>query len=151
MTGEADGSGSFVDTNVFVYAAGAPDDKRAQVAQALLRELMRTDALRTSTQVIQELFVTLTRKIAPPLSAEQTLQYLDEIAAWPIFTPDYRAVRDAVLLSGRARLSFWDSLVVVAAARSGASRLYTEDLHDGQTILGVEVVNPFRRRQPHPS
>jgi predicted nucleic acid-binding protein len=32
---------------------------------------------------------------------------------------------------------------VVAAARSGAHRLYTEDLNHGQRILGVEVVNPF--------
>ena len=33
-----------------------------------------------------------------------------------------------------------------AAARSGAKRIYTEDLQDGQIILGVEVVNPFRRQ-----
>jgi predicted nucleic acid-binding protein len=44
-------------------------------------------------------------------------------------------------------LSFWDALVVVAAARSGAKRLYTEDLQNGQMLLGVEVVNPFRGSQ----
>jgi predicted nucleic acid-binding protein len=53
------------------------------------------------------------------------------------------AIRDAVELSVSARLSFWDALVVVAAARLGAKRLYSEDLQDGQTILGLEVVNPF--------
>jgi predicted nucleic acid-binding protein len=34
--------------------------------------------------------------------------------------------------------------VVVAAARAGTGVLYTEDLNDGQEILGVRVVNPFR-------
>jgi len=46
-------------------------------------------------------------------------------------------------LSSSAIFSFWDALVVVAAARSGAKRVYTEDLQAGQVVLGVEVVNPF--------
>jgi predicted nucleic acid-binding protein len=56
---------------------------------------------------------------------------------------DYAAIRAAVRLSDQATLSFWDALVVVAAARSGAAVLYTEDLNDGQEILGVRVSNPF--------
>jgi predicted nucleic acid-binding protein len=137
---------AFVDTNIFVYALAADDDRRSLVAQKLVRELMVTQALRTSTQVLQELFVTLTRKIRTPLTAEQALRYLDQIAVWPVVVTDYGAVRDAIELSAGASLSFWDALVVVAAARSGAKLLYTEDLQDGQSILGVEVVNPFRGR-----
>ncbi len=37
-----------------------------------------------------------------------------------------------------------DALIVVAAARLGPTRIYTEDLNDGQVIAAVEVVNPFR-------
>lgn len=33
--------------------------------------------------------------------------------------------------------------LVVAAARIGATELYTEDLTDGQEILGVRIANPF--------
>jgi predicted nucleic acid-binding protein len=90
------------------------------------------------------LFVTLTRKVRTPMTAQQALRYLDQLAAWPVVVLDYGGVREAIELSASARLSLWDALVVVAAARSGAKRLYTEDLQDGQTILGVEVVNPFR-------
>jgi predicted nucleic acid-binding protein len=57
---------------------------------------------------------------------------------------DYPAIREAAKLSADRQLSFWDSLILVAARRSGARRIYTEDLQDGQTILGVRVVNPFR-------
>jgi len=53
------------------------------------------------------------------------------------------AIRSAVRLADQAELSFWDALVVVAAARSGAAVLYTEDLNDGQEILGVRISNPF--------
>ena len=134
----------FVDTNILVYALAADDQKRSPVAQELLRELMRAQTLHTSTQVLQELFVTLTRKVRTPLTAEQALRYLDQIAAWPVAVLDYGAVRSAVELCSTCSLSFWDALVVVAAARSGAKRLYTEDLQDGQIILGVEVANPFR-------
>jgi predicted nucleic acid-binding protein len=135
---------SFVDTNVLVYALAADDVRRSPVAQKLLRELMSAQVFQTSTQVLQELFVTLTRKVRTPMTAQQALRYLDQLAAWPVVVLDYGGVREAIELSASARLSLWDALVVVAAARSGAKRLYTEDLQDGQTILGVEVVNPFR-------
>jgi predicted nucleic acid-binding protein len=135
---------SFVDTNVLVYALAADDIRRSPVAQKLLRELMTAQVFQTSTQVLQELFVTLTRKVRTPMTAEKALRYLDQIAAWPVAALDYGAVRHAVELSASAKLSFWDALAIIAAARSGGKRLYTEDLQDGQTILGVEVVNPFR-------
>ena len=134
---------SFVDTNVLVYALASDDAKRSPIAQALLRKLMEGQVMHTSTQVLQELYVTLTRKVRPPMKPEQALRYLDHIAAWPVVVLDYEAVRTAVQLSSGKSLSFWDALVIVAAARSGSKRLYTEDLQDGQTILGVEVVNPF--------
>ena len=133
----------FVDTNVLVYAFAGDDAKRSPIAQALIRELMAARLFHTSTQVLQELFVTLTRKIRAPLSVDQALRYLDQIAVWPVTVTDYQAVRDYVELTQRARLSFWDALVIVAAGRSGAKRLYTEDLQHGQNILGIEIVNPF--------
>jgi predicted nucleic acid-binding protein len=134
---------SFVDTNVLVYALAADDARRSPVAQKLVRELMAARVFQTSTQVLQELFVTITRKVRTPLAAEQALRYLDQIAAWPVAVLDYGAVRDAIELSVSHTLSFWDALILIAAARSGAKRLYTEDLQDGRTILGVDIVNPF--------
>ena len=134
---------SFVDTNVLVYAFAGDDPTRAPIAQQLLQNLLNRGILRTSTQVLQESFVTLTRKTKVTLTPEQSLRYLDRIAEWPVTVIDYNLIRAAVELAGKHRFSFWDALVIVAAARSGASRLYTEDLQDGQRILGLEIVNPF--------
>jgi predicted nucleic acid-binding protein len=134
---------SFVDTNVLVYCFEKSDSLKKQIAQQLMDHLMKEDLLRISTQVLQELFVTLTRKVSQRCSLQEALAVLDELTAWPVMAIDYAAVREAVGLSGEVQISFWDALVVVAAARTGAKVLYTEDLHHGQGILGVRISNPF--------
>ena len=65
MTGER--ALSFVDTNVLVYAFDKGSSPKKLVAQRLMNELMEEDRLRVSTQVLQELFVTLTMESDPAL------------------------------------------------------------------------------------
>ena len=134
---------SFVDTNVLVYAFDKSSSPKKRAAQRLLNELMEEDRLRVSTQVLQELFVTLTRKVGQRCSSEEALAVLEDLAAWPVMAIDYAAIRAAAGLADQAKLSFWDALIVVAAARIGAAVLYSEDLNDGQEILGVRISNPF--------
>ena len=141
MTGER--ALGFVDTNVLVYAFDKSGSPKRRGAQRLMNELMEQDRLRVSTQVLQELYVTLTRKAMRPCSSEEALAVVEDLAAWPLMVVDYAAIRAAVGLADQAKLSFWDALVVVAAARAGAAVLYTEDLNDGQEILGVRIRNPF--------
>jgi len=138
-----DGVLCFVDTNVLVYAFDQSGSSKKPVAQRLVNQLMQEDRLRVSTQILQELFVTLTRKVKRPCSAEDALSILRDLAAWPLMVVDYAAIRAAGRLSDQALLSFWDALVVVAAARTGAAVLYSEDLNHGQEILGVHITNPF--------
>lgn len=139
---------ALVDTNIFVYAFAKDDPVRARIAHGLLDQLMTAEALVTSTQVLQELFVTLTRKGDRRLRVEEVLKILDRISKFPVLTLDYAAIRRAAELCARHTLSFWDALVVVAAAQAGARRLYTEDLQHGRTMLGVEIVNPFLPDSP---
>ena len=134
---------SFVDTNVLVYAFDKSASPKKRIAQRLMNELMDEDRLRVSTQVLQELFVTLTGKVGKRCPVSEALEVLEDLTAWPLMVVDYAAIRTAIGLSEQAKLSFWDALVVVAAARAGAAVLYTEDLNDGQEILGVRVTNPF--------
>jgi predicted nucleic acid-binding protein len=143
MSGDGLAGTSFVDTNVLVYALAADDPRRSPIAQDLLRRLMLDRSLHTSTQVLQELYVTLTRKGKSSLPPESALRYIDQLAAWPVAVTDFKSVRRAIELSIGSMLSFWDALIVVAAERSGARILYSEDLQAGQEILGVRIVNPF--------
>jgi predicted nucleic acid-binding protein len=135
---------SFIDTNVLVYAVSKDDPARTLIAQTLLKALALTKCLRTSTQVLQEMYVTLTRKLGHQVTPQQALHYVDAAAKSPVQGIEYSMVREGIQLSMKNQISFWDALIVVAAARSGATRLYTEDLNHGQIIMGVEIVNPFR-------
>lgn len=136
---------SFVDTNVFVYAVIDDDPERQSIASDLVGRLAESEVLQTSTQVLQELYVVLTRKVRRKFTPREALAYLDRIARAPVAGIDYGVVREAAELSARHTLSMWDALVIVAAARLGAERLYSEDLQHGRRILGVEIVNPFRK------
>ena len=78
----------FVDTNALVYAFDKSSSPKKRVAQRLLNELMEEDRLRVSTQVLQELFVTLTRKVSQPCSSEEALAVLEDLAAWPLMAVD---------------------------------------------------------------
>lgn len=135
---------AFVDTNVLVYAFEREGSDRKRMARELVERLISQDRLCLSTQVLQELFVTLTRKGRKPSTFEQALECLEELSVWPVFLVNYAAIRRAATLSRDATLSFRDALIVVAASESGASHLYSEDLNHGQRILGVEIVNLFR-------
>jgi predicted nucleic acid-binding protein len=138
-----DGGPAFVDTNVLVYCLQQVPSTKQSVARELVDRLMAEQRLRVSTQVLQELFATMTRKAKLPLATPLVIEYMDGLAEWPPLLIDYSAIRRAAVLSGEASISFWDALIVVAASRSGARTLYTEDLNHGQEILGVRVVNPF--------
>jgi len=86
---------SFVDTNVLVYAVADDDPVRRLVAQTLVDTLAAAQALHTSTQVLQELYVVLTRKVRRWFTSAEAIDYLDRIARAPVTTTDYRLVRQA--------------------------------------------------------
>ncbi len=56
---------------------------------------------------------------------------------------DGQSVLAAIDLKAKYKLSFWDSLILEAARRSGATILYSEDLSNGQQVEGLTIVNPF--------
>jgi predicted nucleic acid-binding protein len=57
--------------------------------------------------------------------------------------PSVADIAAAFQIEQDARINFWDAMIVAAAARSGATRLFSEDLNHNQRIAGVLVVNPF--------
>lgn len=134
---------TFVDTNILLYAHDAGAGGKREKAAGALRELWDTKAGVLSTQVFQEFAVNALRKPNPPLPRETVERVLGAYRAWRVHRVDVDDVFNALVLREEAQLSFWDALVVTAAVRMGATRLYTEDLNDGQVIRGVRVVNPL--------
>jgi predicted nucleic acid-binding protein len=133
----------FVDTNVLIYAHDNQADDRHAIAKRLLANLWRTGSGVLSTQVLQEFYVNVTRKIPTPLSSADARQVLHQYSAWPVVTLGPTDVIAASELEERHQISFWDALIVVAARRGGATTLLSEDLSTGQRLAGVRILNPF--------
>ena len=129
---------TFVDTNVLAHAHDRSETARQPVAQALLDGLWRDRAGVLSTQVLQELYVVVTRKFDPPMPRGAARELVVLYGTWPVVQVDVPLV-----LEERHKLSFWDALVLEAARRAGATRLLTEDLQAGRRIGGVGIENPF--------
>jgi predicted nucleic acid-binding protein len=100
-----------------------------------------------SIQVLQEFFVTVTKKVATPLPVEEATARIREFAAWRVFSPVADDVLGAIGLHHQAKIGFWDAMIVLAAAESACDVLWTEDLADGQTLRGVRIRNPFGGRE----
>ena len=139
----ADAGRQFVDTTVLVYAFDTSAGPRKVAAERLLAGLWHAGTGCLSIQVLQEFFVTVTRKVTHPLSIKDATDRVREFAAWRIFTPTADDVLAAIALHERTRLAFWDAMIVHAAAESGCQVLWTEDLNPGQELRGVRISNPF--------
>jgi predicted nucleic acid-binding protein len=132
---------AFVDTNVLVYAARAGADERVKGERAL--ELIDSFRLGISAQVLQEFYLTTTRKVRRPLTAEKALEWMEALAAFPCVAVDKALVAHGVWISQRYQISYWDGAIVAAAQALEAPLLYSEDLSHGQRYEGIEVRNPF--------
>ena len=60
-----------------------------------------------------------------------------------MFAPSADDVLAAIAIQQQSALSFWDAMIVRAAAETQCDVLWTEDLNDGQVIRGVRIRNPF--------
>lgn len=142
---------AFLDTNVLVYLfdTGAPA-KQARVQDYLARH-PAPGQLILSTQVLQEFYVAVTRKLAAPVIPAEASQAVRSLATWVTIQVDTPLILSAIKRSQAASLSFWDALIIDAALVGGAACLYSEDFQDGQVIEGMEIVNPFTRGFRAPS
>ncbi|MGH8111381.1 MAG: PIN domain-containing protein [Rhodanobacteraceae bacterium] len=132
----------FVDTNILYYANTDSDDPRHATARQCVAELWRVPGrAAVSVQVLQELHVNLTRKAH--LSQQQSAQRVGDYLAWRVIDNDRALLLSAFEVQARWQLSCWDSLIVAAAQRSGASVLWSEDLSNGQRFDSLVPTNPL--------
>jgi predicted nucleic acid-binding protein len=136
----------FFDTNVLVYAASSSPADRAKRTRAL--KLIRESDFGLSAQVLQEFYVTVTRKFRKPLAPEAAVALMEAYRVFPTVPTDYPLIVSAVELSLSHGISYWDAAIVAAAQVLGAATLYSEDLNHGQLYDTIRVVNPFLDSRP---
>jgi len=136
---------SFVDTNILVYAEDRDAKSKHERASDLIAQLWEDREGVVSIQVLQEFYVTVTRKLKKPMTSTRALEAVQEYLTWTVVEDSGRLLVAAITLQQRAQLSMWDALVVQAAIEAGCDRLYSEDLNAGQKFGSLTIVNPFKR------
>jgi predicted nucleic acid-binding protein len=135
----------FVDTNVLVYVRDSSEAEKQRQAAEWMAALWDTRRGRLSIQVLQEYYVTMTQKLDPSRSLEDVREDVLSLWTWHPVVADQGLLEDGWVIQDRYRFSWWDSLVIAAAARSSSRWLLSEDFQDGQELSGITVISPFTR------
>ncbi len=145
MSGEASNgfTRQFVDSNVVVYAFDKSAGTKREKAQELLSLLWQSGEGCLSLQVLQEFYVTATRKLEQPLTSGEAGLIVSALSEWTVYEPRRADILTAIDIHRRHRISYWDGLIIQSAQALGCQRLWSEDLTSGRKFEGVEVRNPF--------
>ena len=133
----------FVDTNVLIYAHDVDAGAKHSRAAKLLGELWASRRGALSSQVLQEFYVNITRKIPMPVPRSEAREIVEAYAAWRVVRVGVAEIVRATSIEERYQISFWDALIIAAARVAGSDRVLSEDLNPGQAIDGVLIENPF--------
>ena len=133
----------FVDTNILMYAYDSSTGEKHQRAKALFKRLWERKTGCLSVQVLQELYVNLTSKLARPVDLETASQIIADLGTWQMHTPDSADVLGAIRIQQRYQLSFWDAMIIRSAAEMSCELVWSEDFSDGQAYEGIKVINPL--------
>ena len=126
---------SFFDTNVLLYLLSAAS--KADKAEALLAV-----GGVVSVQVLNEFASVASRKFKMPWP--DVREALDSIRAGCEVIPLTVEIHETGLaIAEQCGFSFYDSLILAAAADAKCRTLYSEDMQNGQIVQGVTIRNPF--------
>jgi len=134
---------TFFDTNILVYLFDADSPAKRDRARELLEAHGPAGEAVVSTQVLQEFYVAVTRRLGRPLPADDAEDAVASLATMPLVAIDGAMILAAIGRSRRDRLSFWDALIVQAAIAGGCATLLSEDMQHGRRFDSVSIVNPF--------
>lgn len=131
----------FIDTNILVYTMDNHDPIKKTRARNALKKMKKKHTGVISTQVLQEFYVTVTKKLqVDPLVAKNIIHSFEHFETVTITTDIIKEAIDCSILS---KISFWDSLIISAAESAKCDSVWSEDLTHGRIIRGVKIHNPL--------
>jgi predicted nucleic acid-binding protein len=132
---------SFFDTNILVYADDKSAPRKQRRAIELVAEHRRERTGVVSLQVLQEYFVTVTKKFA--VEAAIARRKVELLSEFDVSAPGVNDILAAIDLHRLHGFSFWDALILRSAKEAGCRILFSEDFQARREIDGLVVVNPF--------
>lgn len=130
----------FFDSNVFVYSIDEHDVQKKEIAKQLLTQYKESTII--STQNLQEFYNASTKKLG--IEKSKMKKAVEQLGnAFPVQQITPAIILKAIDIQIKNSISFYDSLIISTASRSGCVVCYSEDFNAGQIIDGVKVINPF--------
>ena len=133
----------FIDTNVLVYAFDISAGIKHKKAKEIVENCWRLENGVISSQVLEEFFVCLTKKIPAPVDSIIVEQIIRDFLKWRTVAIDGDMILEAINIHIKHKFSFWDSLIIASAVSGRANMIFSKDLSDSQTIEGIVIKNPF--------
>jgi predicted nucleic acid-binding protein len=134
----------FLDTNILAYVYDAKDVAKRERAGRVVEILGASGDAAISTQVLGELYSSLTRGRGlniPHEVAEASIQrYLQ---SWTVFQVAPLHILEAMRGVREHKLSYYDALIWATARLNGVPYILSEDGQDGRNIDGVRTLNPL--------
>jgi predicted nucleic acid-binding protein len=140
----------FVDTNVLVYARDPRDPHKQRVAADLMAQLWQSRSGRSSIQVLNEYYATITRKVGTRVDSDDAWDDVLILMTWNPQPIDRTVLIAAREIERRYRISWWDATIVAAAQAQRCTVLLSEDFQDGMSFGQLKVRNPFVPRIQEP-
>jgi len=133
---------SFFDTNILVYTDDKASPAKQRIALDLVAQHRRAGTGVVSLQVLQEYFVTITRKLH--VDAKIARRKVELLAEFDVVAPEVADILAAIDLHRLHQINFWDALVLRSAKEAGCGVLLSEDMQAAREIEGVRIVDLFR-------
>ena len=133
----------FVDTNILVYARDSSEPEKHARAEQWLATLWAHELGRISAQVMNEYYVTVTRKLKPGLTREQARADLRALAVWQPLEISTTLIESSWDIQDQYGYAWWDTLVIASALFLDCAYLLSEDMQHEQTIGNLTIINPF--------
>ena len=130
------------DTNVLFYALDHADREKHERCRSLLTQAMNRGFGCVPLQTLGEVCFAAARKKLVSKAVAATAAK-DWGSAFEVITATPAAFETALDWWSADRLAFWDAVLLASCAEAGVGALISEDMADGATFGGVEIVSPF--------
>lgn len=87
-----------------------------------------------------QVYVVATGKLK--VDANLVKKLISSLANFETVTVDLPIIRQAIDIFSDYQISFWDALIVSAAAAAQCKTIWTEDLSHNQLIKGIKIESP---------
>jgi predicted nucleic acid-binding protein len=137
---------TFIDSNVFLYAAEEGAALKSAQSGEWLRYLLQAGLGVANLQVLNEVTNVLIKRGGMP--PEAAFSIVDGYALFGVTAINFETVAAARILHFEHNYSWWDCLLLASAIELQCRFFLSEDLQDGHRIRGLTLINPFRHSPP---